>query len=63
MFYGASEIDFRDGHVAGWKIDPKTSDTGETMARSAARARRAGIRGGLVEERCDCPAGNTNPFL
>ena len=24
MFYGGSEIDFRDGHVVGWKIDPKT---------------------------------------
>ncbi len=23
MFYNGSEIDFRDGHVAGWKIDPK----------------------------------------
>jgi hypothetical protein len=23
MFYGGSEIDFRDGHVSGWKIDPK----------------------------------------
>jgi hypothetical protein len=24
MFYNGSEIDFRDGHVAAWKIDPKT---------------------------------------
>jgi hypothetical protein len=24
MFYSGSEIDFHDGHVAGWKIDPKT---------------------------------------
>jgi curved DNA-binding protein CbpA len=23
VFYNGSEIDFRDGHVAGWKIDPK----------------------------------------
>jgi len=23
MIYGGSEIDFRDGHVSGWKIDPK----------------------------------------
>ncbi|MGA8085834.1 MAG: J domain-containing protein [Terracidiphilus sp.] len=23
MFYNGTEIDFRDGHVAGWKIDPK----------------------------------------
>jgi len=23
MIYGRSEIDFQDGHVAGWKIDPK----------------------------------------
>jgi hypothetical protein len=25
MFYKGSEIDFRNGHVAGWKIDPKTA--------------------------------------
>lgn len=25
MFYKGSEIDFRNGQVAGWKIDPKTS--------------------------------------
>ncbi len=24
MFYGGSEIDFRSGHVVGWKIDAKT---------------------------------------
>jgi hypothetical protein len=24
MFYNGSEIDFRDGHVSAWKIDPKT---------------------------------------
>jgi hypothetical protein len=24
MMYGGSEIDFREGHVAGWKIDQKT---------------------------------------
>jgi len=23
MFYNGTEIDFRDGHVAGWKIDPR----------------------------------------
>jgi hypothetical protein len=25
MFYKGSEIDFRDGHVAGWRIDPRIS--------------------------------------
>ncbi|MGA7244784.1 MAG: J domain-containing protein [Terracidiphilus sp.] len=25
MFYKGSEIDFKNGHVAGWNIDPKTS--------------------------------------
>ncbi|HEV2273929.1 MAG TPA: J domain-containing protein [Acidobacteriaceae bacterium] len=25
MFYKGSEIDFRDGRVAGWRIDPRTS--------------------------------------
>lgn len=25
MFYKGSEIDFKNGHVAGWKIDPKTA--------------------------------------
>ena len=43
MFYQGSEIDFRNGHVAGWKIDSEITDTGETLARSAAGAGRCSL--------------------
>ena len=34
MFYKGSEIDFKNGHVAGWNIDPKTSPhAGKALAQ------------------------------
>ena len=36
MFYKGSEIDFKNGQVAGWKIDPQTSPIRVKLWPSAA---------------------------
>ena len=63
MFYQGSEIDFKNGQVAGWKIDSKSGDTGKALAGSAGRAGYGVVRHWLVEKRCDRIAGNAQYVL